>query len=307
MKSDLPIGHLGLLLFPVLVAGWALTSAQDASDSKAALQFSGITLVSTTGSVDVFQPGTPGFAPPEKLPVQLGIGMKLRTGILSRALLEFEDGGVVNVAPHTQLKFSNPTCELSEGRLKAVAAPRQLIAVQTAAVPVRIRGRSFSVEMQGKGKGKMGALGNGRPTAAKLVAAKGFVEVQLPFGTVRPTELPLTLHEGSVVQTAANSFALIQFPDGSRLKLRADSMAAVDDEHRCTIAAGAADLQLSEKGKLEVRTANRPAWIRGPSFTVDVNPDKEAPQPSDDIELPKAEANASPPPGSSGWDSSGGR
>lgn len=272
----------------------------------APLKFSGLTLVDTGGRVEIQVPGMPEHQAPGKLPMPLGVGATLRTGALSKALVEHEDGGVVSLSAHSLVEISNPACRLAEGRLRAVAPPRQIVAVETAGVAVRVDGRTFSIEVHGKGKGKMAALGNGRAIAAKLVAAKGFVEIQLPFGTVRASELPLTLHEGSVVQTAANSFALIIFPDGSRMKLRADSTAVVDGETTSTLAAGAADIQVSAKGRLELRTVDSPALIRGPAFVVEVQKGQAvepgALEPPELLKALKAEATL---PGGMGWDEGG--
>lgn len=288
--------------------------SQPAEAPDAPLRFSGVSLVDSSGRVEYLRPGKPEYQSPQRLPMPLGVGMQLKTGTLAKAILEYEDGGVVSLSGNSEVRISNPACELAQGKLRAVAPPRQVVAVETGEVPVRIEGRSFSVEMPGKGKGQMAALGNGRPIAAKLIAAKGFVEVQLPFGKVRASELPLTLHEGSVVQTNANSFALVVFPDGSRMKLRADSTVSVDDVNRCTIAAGAADVQVSEKGKLEMRTINQPAWIRGPAFVVEVHIEKRESEQRNE-EAPPAQAPAAAPtpppdtnvPGGMGWDMSGGR
>lgn len=284
------------------------------SDPDAPLRASGISLVEQSGRVELLRPGKPEYQSAEELPLPLGVGMQLKTGTLGRAVLEYEDGGVVRLSANSEVKISNPACELAQGRLRAAAPPRLVVGVETAAVPVRIEGRSFSVDMPGKGRGQMAALGNGRPIAAKLVAAKGFVEVQLPFGKVRAQELPLTLHEGSVVQTNANSFALIVFPDGSRMKLRADSTVSVDNVNQCTIAAGAADVQVSEMGKLEMRTINRPALIRGPAFFVEVHdekPEKEQPAAEEPAMFQRPSPKPAPAPdaaipGGMGWDTSGG-
>lgn len=299
-------------VFLALVFGAALALATPEDKgvaTESTLPFAGVSLIRAGGRVEVREPGKEEFRAPPEMPLPLGAGMQLQTGALSKATLEFEDGSTIGLASHGSMKIAEPLCRLEQGRIRALAAPRQVVALETAAVPVRVRGKLFSIEMPGKGKGKMAALGNGRATAAKLIAVKGFVEVQLPFGTVRAAELPLTLHEGSVVQTAANSYALISFPDGSKVKVRADSTAAVDTEHRCTIAAGAVDVMVANDGDLELRTLNRSASIRGPAFSVEVNPDGETAPPGDEPELgPSVRASTSSIlPGATGWDASGGR
>src|SRR5581483_5631604 len=156
-------------------------------------------------------------------------------------------------------------------------------------------------ETAGKGKGESGKLGHGRAAVGKLVAVHGFVNAQLPMGNVRAKDLPITLHEGTVVDTEANSYALIVFPDGSRVKLRADSAGSIDSPRRFTVAAGAVDVQVSEKGKLEVRTIERAARIRGEAFTVEMNPDHEKTEERPDLPSTPSQAAI---PGSAGWDSS---
>ena len=293
-----------------LGAAVALATPEDkGTATETVLPFAGVSLVRGSGRVEVREPSKSEFRPPPEMPLPLGVGMLLQTGAMSKATLEFEDGSTVGLGAHGTMLIGESMVRLDAGRIKALAAPRQVVALGTGNVPVRIRGKLFSVEMPGKGKGKMAALGNGRATAAKLIAVKGFVEVQLPFGTVRATDLPLTLHEGSVVQTAANSYALLAFPDGSRVKLRADSTAAVDTEHRCTIAAGAADIMVGDDGDLEIRTINRQASIRGAAFSVEVNPGGETAQGGDEPEVGSSvkASTSSVLPGGIGWDASGGR
>ncbi|MBI4346215.1 MAG: FecR domain-containing protein [Elusimicrobia bacterium] len=299
-----------LLAVGVGAAAGALAAPPDRGlATETTLPYAGVSLVQTGGRVEVREPDKAEFRAPPEMPLPLGVGMSLRTGTLSRALLEYDDGSSLSVGSHAELRFTSSLCRLEAGRIKALAAPRQIVGVQTGTVPVRVRGKLFSVAMAGKGRGKMAALGDGRPIAARLLAVKGFVEVQLPFGTVRATQLPLTLHQGSVVQTSANSYALIAFPDGTRLKLRADSTAAVDNENRGTIAAGAADVMVGDKNDFELRTINRPAFVRGPAFLVEVNPQGETAPPGDEPETPRAltVSTSTVLPGTAGWDVSGGR
>ncbi|MBI4423484.1 MAG: FecR domain-containing protein [Elusimicrobia bacterium] len=287
----------------IALAARAAAGAEDAgapADPSAPLPFAGVTLVSATGRVEIRDPRSSDFQAAGELPAPLGAGMNVRTGAMSRAMLDLDDGAEIALSAHSSVRVSNPMCELREGRLRARAGELMRIAVRTAASPARIRGKAFSVEMAGKGKGRTAALGNGRAVAAQLIAVKGFVEVQLPFGTVRATDTPVTLHEGSVVQTAANSYALIVFPDGSRVKLRADSTAAVENERRCVVAAGAADVQVTPKGRLEIRTIDREAQVRGAAFSIDLaSPTGE---PGSDEPDPSLTTAGRDLPGAEGWD-----
>ena len=108
---------------------------------------------------------------------------------------------------------------------------------------------------------------------ARLVHAAGGVTIESKEGG-RPARTGAPLENGESVTTAAGAVAVVELPDGSRLKLRESSRVAVtlpgpkSDETEAFLAFGSVFAKVSKRlgQKFNVRTPSAVAAVRGTEF-----------------------------------------
>ena len=118
----------------------------------------------------------------------------------------------------------------------------------------------------------------------QVVYTEGDVAIRNGSAAVRDAEIGQKLGPGDVVQTAANSLAVIDLANGTTVKLREKTTLAIDsigEETVVSLRAGGVFASIARKltGKFSVRTSTAVAGVRGTQFfiaygrTIDSQPD----------------------------------
>lgn len=101
---------------------------------------------------------------------------------------------------------------------------------------------------------------------ARIVAVRGDVRVEPGIGNPKPASVGIELDAGDRVMTAGDSNALLEFSDGSRLRLNAEGSVRLKSMRVLSSGAGDAELEL-EHGRTEATVT--PAPGRGTRFQIE--------------------------------------
>lgn len=100
---------------------------------------------------------------------------------------------------------------------------------------------------------------------ARLVEASGQVEVLTPSGEIAAASAGHELHAGQTLRTGDDGFAVVEYPDSTRLELYADTMVRLTEPRRVTFSTGVvrADVPRRHKGALVLSAPQASIRVRG--------------------------------------------
>ncbi len=242
-------------------------------------------------------------------PRLLGRGSDLFTGDLiatasqSFAIVKFDDGTLMTLRPDTEFRVDNFKPERGSGQalFKLLKGGFRVLTgfiskssdgifrVDTPVATIGVRGTEFDARLCASDACAEGDLTDTTPVNAigAIVELEGTVSIS-NGGSDRSGAIGLTVEAGSAVRTAASSWALLVFRDGSRLTVEPDSLLQLEQfNHDAVQSSESRFVMRLERGRLRamtgaiaqlnpaayrIETASSTIGVRGAGF-VDVAAD----------------------------------